>query len=157
MSVIRTARQQNIDPLELLASAQLSLKPTPGELIKLPPRVPDQPRGLSGDTRPAPLPETRYRIIYYDSKPTRRQLSSTPLPKRSSRSPARSIRTVRGEAPTPAATAATTPRQHHHRRRTPRQLKRSTRRPVAADPGRGTLPPIRLPFAPVDQRAQGAT
>ncbi len=39
MSVIRTARQQNIDPLELLASAQLSLKPTTSELIKLPARA----------------------------------------------------------------------------------------------------------------------
>ncbi|MEA2130243.1 MAG: transposase [Solirubrobacteraceae bacterium] len=39
MSVIRTARQQNIDPVELLASAQRSRQPAASELIKLPARA----------------------------------------------------------------------------------------------------------------------
>ncbi len=39
MSVIRTARQQHIDPVELLASAQRSRQPAASELIKLPARA----------------------------------------------------------------------------------------------------------------------
>jgi transposase len=39
MSVIRTARQQNIDPVELMASAQRSRQPAASELIKLPARA----------------------------------------------------------------------------------------------------------------------
>jgi transposase len=39
MSVIRTARQQDIDPLELMVSAQRSRQPTVSELIKLPARA----------------------------------------------------------------------------------------------------------------------
>ena len=39
ISVIRTARQQNIDPLELMVSAQHARQPTASELIKLPARA----------------------------------------------------------------------------------------------------------------------
>jgi transposase len=39
MSVIRTARQQNIDPLELMATAQRSRQPAASELITLPARA----------------------------------------------------------------------------------------------------------------------
>ncbi|MGH8735300.1 MAG: IS66 family transposase, partial [Burkholderiales bacterium] len=39
MSVIRTARQQGIDPLELMAGAQHSRAPAVSELIKLPARA----------------------------------------------------------------------------------------------------------------------
>jgi transposase len=39
MSVIRTARQQDIDPLKLMANAQRSRKPAASELIKLPARA----------------------------------------------------------------------------------------------------------------------
>jgi transposase len=39
MSVIRTARQQNIDPLELMISAQHAHQPAANELIKLPARA----------------------------------------------------------------------------------------------------------------------
>jgi transposase len=39
MSVIRTARQQNIDPLEVMVSAQRSRQPAASELIKLPARA----------------------------------------------------------------------------------------------------------------------
>lgn len=39
MSVIRTARQQNIDPLELMAGAQQARQPAASELIKLPARA----------------------------------------------------------------------------------------------------------------------
>ncbi len=39
MSVIRTARQQNIDPLELMASAQHSREPAASNLIRLPARA----------------------------------------------------------------------------------------------------------------------
>lgn len=39
ISVIRTARQQNIDPLELMAAAQHSRTPSPSELITLPARA----------------------------------------------------------------------------------------------------------------------
>jgi transposase len=39
MSVIRTARHQNIDPLELMVSAQRCRQPTVSELIKLPARA----------------------------------------------------------------------------------------------------------------------
>jgi hypothetical protein len=39
MSVIRTARQQDIDPLELMVSAQRSRQPAVSELIKLPARA----------------------------------------------------------------------------------------------------------------------
>jgi transposase len=39
MSVIRTARQQNIDPLELMATAQRSQTPAASELITLPARA----------------------------------------------------------------------------------------------------------------------
>jgi transposase len=39
MSVIRTARQQNIDPVELMASAQRSREPSASALIKLPARA----------------------------------------------------------------------------------------------------------------------
>jgi hypothetical protein len=39
MSVIRTARQQNIDPLEVMVSAQHARRPAAGELIKLPARA----------------------------------------------------------------------------------------------------------------------
>lgn len=39
MSVIRTARQQDIDPVELMISAQRSRAPTVSELIKLPARA----------------------------------------------------------------------------------------------------------------------
>ena len=39
MSVIRTARQQNIDPIELMADAQHARQPTASELIKLPARA----------------------------------------------------------------------------------------------------------------------
>jgi len=45
MSVIRTARQQAIDPLDLLASAQRSRQPAPSELITLPARA--SPTGLA--------------------------------------------------------------------------------------------------------------
>jgi hypothetical protein len=37
--VIRTARQQHIDPVELMASAQRSRRPAASELIKLPARA----------------------------------------------------------------------------------------------------------------------
>jgi transposase len=39
MSVIRTARQQDIDPIELMTAAQRSRQPTPSELITLPARA----------------------------------------------------------------------------------------------------------------------
>jgi transposase len=39
MSVIRTARQQNVDPVELMVSAQLSRAPAASNLIKLPARA----------------------------------------------------------------------------------------------------------------------
>jgi transposase len=39
MSVIRTARQQNIDPIELMATAQRSRQPAASELITLPARA----------------------------------------------------------------------------------------------------------------------
>jgi hypothetical protein len=39
MSVIRTVRQQNIDPVELMASAQHSLEPAASNLIRLPARA----------------------------------------------------------------------------------------------------------------------
>ena len=39
MSVIRTARQQGIDPIELMASAQRPHQPAASELIKLPARA----------------------------------------------------------------------------------------------------------------------
>ncbi len=39
ISMIRTARQQDIDPVELMASAQHSRGPTVSELIKLPARA----------------------------------------------------------------------------------------------------------------------
>jgi transposase len=39
MSVIRTARQQDIDPVELMVSAQCSRQPTASDLIKLPARA----------------------------------------------------------------------------------------------------------------------
>jgi hypothetical protein len=39
MSVIRTARQQNIDPVELMVNAQRSRTPAASELIKLPARA----------------------------------------------------------------------------------------------------------------------
>jgi hypothetical protein len=39
MSVIRTARQQNLDPLELMAAAQRSQQPVASEVIKLPARA----------------------------------------------------------------------------------------------------------------------
>jgi hypothetical protein len=39
MSVIRTARQQGIDPIELMAGAQRSPAPAVSELIKLPARA----------------------------------------------------------------------------------------------------------------------
>jgi transposase len=39
MSVIRTARQQDIDPLELMADAQHCRQPAASELIKLPARA----------------------------------------------------------------------------------------------------------------------
>ena len=39
MSVIRTARQQHIDPLELMAGAQRSRRSAASELIKLPARA----------------------------------------------------------------------------------------------------------------------
>ena len=39
MSVIRTARQQNIDPIELMANAQHSRQPAASELIQLPARA----------------------------------------------------------------------------------------------------------------------
>ena len=39
MSVIRTARQQNIDPVELMVSAQRSRAPAAGNLIRLPARA----------------------------------------------------------------------------------------------------------------------
>ena len=39
MSVIRTARQQHIDPVELMAGAQHARQPAPSELIKLPARA----------------------------------------------------------------------------------------------------------------------
>ena len=39
MSVIRTARQQNIDPVELMAGAQRSRQPAVSELVKLPARA----------------------------------------------------------------------------------------------------------------------
>ena len=39
MSVIRTARQQGIDPLELMASAQHARQPAASELIRLPARA----------------------------------------------------------------------------------------------------------------------
>src|SRR5207244_4494813 len=39
MSVIRTARQQNIDPVELMAGAQRSRQPAVSGLIKLPARA----------------------------------------------------------------------------------------------------------------------
>jgi transposase len=39
ISVIRTARQQHIDPVELMASAQRSRRPAASELIKLPARA----------------------------------------------------------------------------------------------------------------------
>jgi transposase len=39
MSVIRTARQQDIDPIELMAKAQHARQPTASELIKLPARA----------------------------------------------------------------------------------------------------------------------
>jgi len=39
MSVIRTARQQNIDPIELMASAQRSPQPAASELVTLPARA----------------------------------------------------------------------------------------------------------------------
>jgi hypothetical protein len=39
MSVIRTARQQDIDPVELMAAAQHSPQPTASGLIKLPARA----------------------------------------------------------------------------------------------------------------------
>jgi transposase len=39
MSVIRTARQQNIDPVELMTAAQRSRQPTASELITLPARA----------------------------------------------------------------------------------------------------------------------
>jgi transposase len=44
MSVIRTARQQNIDPVELMASAQRSRDPAASDLIRLPARA--SPTGL---------------------------------------------------------------------------------------------------------------
>jgi hypothetical protein len=40
MSVIRTARQQNIDPLELMVSAQRCRQPAISKLIKPPPARP---------------------------------------------------------------------------------------------------------------------
>ena len=39
MSVIRTARQQGIDPIELMASARRCRAPAASELIKLPARA----------------------------------------------------------------------------------------------------------------------
>ncbi len=39
MSVIRAARQQDIDPIQLMANAQLARQPTASELIKLPARA----------------------------------------------------------------------------------------------------------------------
>jgi len=45
ISVIRTARQQDIDPLELMADAQLARQPAASELIKLPARA--SPTGLA--------------------------------------------------------------------------------------------------------------
>jgi transposase len=39
MSVIRTARQQRIDPLELMANTQHAPQPAASELIKLPARA----------------------------------------------------------------------------------------------------------------------
>ena len=39
MSVIRTARQQNIDPVELMVSAQHSRNPVASNLIRLPARA----------------------------------------------------------------------------------------------------------------------
>ncbi|MGI8411701.1 MAG: hypothetical protein ACR2LV_03140, partial [Solirubrobacteraceae bacterium] len=39
MSVIRTARQQNIDPIELMTTAQHSRQPAVSELITLPARA----------------------------------------------------------------------------------------------------------------------
>ena len=39
MSVIRTARQQNIDPVELMTAAQRSRQPTASEPITLPARA----------------------------------------------------------------------------------------------------------------------
>ena len=39
ISVIRTARQQHIDPVELMAGAQHARQPAPSELIKLPARA----------------------------------------------------------------------------------------------------------------------
>lgn len=45
MSVIRTARQQDIDPLELMASAQRSRQPAASDLITLPARA--SPAGLA--------------------------------------------------------------------------------------------------------------
>ena len=39
MSVIRTARQQDIDPLELMAAAQHAREPAASELIRLPARA----------------------------------------------------------------------------------------------------------------------
>ena len=39
MSVIRTARQQNIDPVELMASAQRSRQPAVSDLVTLPARA----------------------------------------------------------------------------------------------------------------------
>jgi Transposase IS66 family len=55
MSVIRTARQQDIDPLELIADAQHCRQPAASELIKSPPpRLPDQPGRLTDDARTTP-------------------------------------------------------------------------------------------------------
>ena len=39
MSVIRTARQQNLDPIELMVNAQQARKPEASNLIALPARA----------------------------------------------------------------------------------------------------------------------
>lgn len=55
MSVIRTARQQNIDPVELMASAQRSRQPAASNLIPLPARAsPISLAAQRADARPRP-------------------------------------------------------------------------------------------------------
>jgi hypothetical protein len=63
VSVIRTARQQNLDPIAVMAGARLSREPTASNVLTPPARLPDLPGGLSAMIEPT---ELRYRIVCYE-------------------------------------------------------------------------------------------
>jgi len=62
MSVIRTARQQGIDSVELMTGAQRSRQPTASELIKLPARASPTSLAARDDARADPEAASRIRL-----------------------------------------------------------------------------------------------